>query len=291
MKRLDFVRKHYKPIAIGAVSLGVVILVVALLLCRPDRTPTDGSVVTTTTAAAKTTVTTTVTTTTTTQTTTTTATTTTTLPTTTTTTAAPTTTTAATKPSFTPQDDGVWNLKLVNKWNTMTQAESDQLPISWFSGSEYCDSRIVEPLRAMLAAGSEYGLYVTSGYRSYSLQERLYNNKVQRVMNAQGCTYEEALDIAATEVARPGTSEHNTGLAVDLLHNECWELERYWEDSEAFDWLMEHCAEYGFILRFPEGKQDITGVIYEPWHYRYVGVEAATEIMSRGITLEEYVLS
>ncbi|MBQ3094007.1 MAG: M15 family metallopeptidase, partial [Clostridia bacterium] len=108
-------------------------------------------------------------------------------------------------------------------------------------------------------------------------------------MAAQDCSYEDALDIAASEVACPGTSEHHTGLAVDLLHEDCWELEEYWEDSEAFDWLMEHCADYGFILRYPKDARSITGVIYEPWHYRYVGVEAAKAIMSRGITLEEYL--
>ena len=182
-----------------------------------------------------------------------------------------------------------WNLRLVNKWTPMTQAESETLPIATLSGAESVDSRIIEPLNRMLGDASQYGLWVTSSYRSYSTQERLYNNKVQRVISEQGCSYEDALVIAATEVAAPGTSEHNTGLAVDLLYTGMWELEEYWEDGEAFDWLMAHCHEYGFILRFPKGKEAITGVIYEPWHYRYVGVEAATYIMQNGITLEEYV--
>lgn len=213
---------------------------------------------------------------------------------TTTPTAAP-VTAAPTQP--TPSSDGhyvqsagaAWNLRLVNKWNQMTQAQSDQLPIAYYANGEYCDSRMAEALSAMLSAGSQYGLYVTSGYRSYGLQEELFENKIYRVQQAYGCGYDEAAAIAATEVARPGTSEHNTGLAVDLLYDGCWELERYWEDGEAFDWMMAHCAEYGFILRFPDGAEDITGVIYEPWHYRYVGVEAATDIMSRGITLEQYL--
>lgn len=205
----------------------------------------------------------------------------------TTTTAVPVTTAPTSPPSY--PADGTWNLRLVNQWSGMTQAESETLPIAHFKSGVYIDSRIIEPLNAMLRDASQYGLWVTSGYRAYSLQEQLYNNKVQRVMNEQDCSYEEALEIAATEVARPGTSEHNTGLAVDLLYTGVWELEEYWEDGEVFDWLMAHCHEYGFILRFPKGKQDITGVIYEPWHYRYVGVEAATEIMSRGITLEEYL--
>jgi len=211
--------------------------------------------------------------------------TTTTVPTTTTTT---TTTTAA--PSKNPADDGVWNLRLVNKWHPMTQAESEALPIVQYSGSEYCDSRVKDALSRMISDGSKYGLWVTSSYRSYSTQERLYENKVGRVKAADPSLSDaQAREIAASEVARPGTSEHNTGLAFDLLYDGMWSLEREWEEGEAFDWLMAHCHEYGFILRFPEGKEAITGVIYEPWHYRYVGVEAATEIMSRGITLEEYV--
>lgn len=187
-------------------------------------------------------------------------------------------------------DDGVWNMLLVNPWNSLSEAQiQDESHLVYAENGEYVDERILDQLNAMLEAGAEYGLYVTSGYRSYETQEYLYNNKVNRVIASEGCSYEEALDIAATVVARPGTSEHHTGLAVDLLNNECWELEEYWEDTAAFDWMMEHCADYGFILRYPKESQHITGVIYEPWHYRYVGVEAAQAIMSRGITLEEYL--
>ncbi len=185
-------------------------------------------------------------------------------------------------------EGAAWNLRLVNPWNGMSQAESDTLPITGYRGLEL-DSRVTESLDAMLAAGSRYGLYVTSAYRSYSVQQQLFENKIGRVQREVGCSYEEAADIAATEVARPGTSEHNTGLAVDLLYDGCSVLEEVWEDGEAFDWMMAHCAEYGFILRFPRGQQDVTGVIYEPWHYRYVGREAASEIMARGITLEQYL--
>ncbi|MBR5133998.1 MAG: M15 family metallopeptidase [Clostridia bacterium] len=207
---------------------------------------------------------------------------------TTTTTTETTTTTTAVSSEY--PVDGTWNLKLVNKWHSMTQAESELLPIVTLSGSEACDSRVKKPLQDMLAAASSYGLYVTSSYRSYATQERLYENKVGRVKAAYpSLTDQEARDLAATEVARPGTSEHNTGLAFDFLYSGMYSLEQDWENGEVFDWLMEHCHEYGFILRFPKGKEEITGVIYEPWHYRYVGVEAATEIMSRGITLEEYV--
>lgn len=196
-----------------------------------------------------------------------------------------TTTTAPTKAPISTSSD----LRLVNPWNPMTKEQIASQNLVHYSGNYYVDANMLSSLKAMLNAGSAYGLYVTSAYRSYDTQEGLYQNKVQRVINATGMSYENALVEAATVVARPGTSEHHTGLAVDLLHSQCWELEEYWDQYEAFDWMKAHCAEYGFILRYPKEKQSITGVIYEPWHYRYVGVEAATEIMSRGITLEEYL--
>lgn len=208
----------------------------------------------------------------------------------TTTVATTTTTVATTAPTASSRDDGVWNLILVNPWNVWTEAELDaQTDIMWYSGSESVDSRIVDSLNAMLSDGAQYGLWVCSGYRSYGTQEILFGREVDEVLSLQGGSRADAEAKAATVVARPGTSEHHTGLAVDLLHSECWELEEYWDQSAAFDWMQAHCAEYGFILRYPKEKQHITGVIYEPWHYRYVGVEAATEIMSRGITLEEYL--
>ncbi len=274
--------------AAGAVLLVILLIV---LLTRPKKPPADSPtippVAVSTTSAITTTVTTTAATTTTAQETTTTEEE-------TTTTEDETTTTEATTTTAAPviHDDGNWNLVLVNPWNPypeeLVRGEEDNLVQVGYS-SEYVDYRILDQLNAMLDAGAEYGLAVTSSYRSYDDQVYFYNNKVDRVMASEGCSYEEALDIAATEVARPGTSEHHTGLAVDLVHNECWELEEYWEDSAAFDWLMEHCADYGFILRYPKSSQHITGVIYEPWHYRYVGVEAAQAIMSQGITLEEYL--
>ena len=106
---------------------------------------------------------------------------------------------------------------------------------------------------------------------------------------AKGHSRSKAEELAATEVARPGTSEHNLGLAADFLFERYSSLETAYEKTEAYSWMLEHCADYGFILRFPKNKQSITGVIFEPWHYRYVGEQAAKEIMSRGITLEEYL--
>ena len=90
-------------------------------------------------------------------------------------------------------------------------------------------------------------------------------------------------------MARPGTSEHQAGLAVDIVDKSYQLLDERQEDTAVQKWLMEHCAEYGYILRYPTEKSALTGVGYEPWHYRYVGEEAAREIMSRGLCLEEYL--
>ena len=132
--------------------------------------------------------------------------------------------------------------------------------------------------------------YVVSSYRSYDQQTRNYNNKVQYYVN-QGYSLESAKREAATIIAIPGTSEHQLGLAVDIIDTRLWALE--WEQAElpAQQWLMENCWKYGFILRYPKDKIDITGIIYEPWHYRYVGRELAAELHESGITLEEYLQS
>ncbi len=279
-------------IAVSGIVVGVILVIASSVMLMQSGGGDDPVVTTTTTTTATTTVaSSTVLSTTATTTSTTEAPTTTTVEI-TTTTEEPTTTTEATTTTTAPPmnyDDGEWNMLLVNPWNGLTREQlDDESRLVYAENGEYVDERIYDQLMALIDAASDYGLYVTSGYRSYDTQEYLYNNKVDRVM-AEGYSYEESLDIAATVVARPGTSEHHTGLAVDFLHNECWELEEYWEDSEAFDWMMEHCADYGFILRYPKESQHITGVIYEPWHYRYVGVEAAQAIMSQGITLEEYL--
>ena len=129
---------------------------------------------------------------------------------------------------------------------------------------------------------------ICSSYRPHSKQESLFANKVQRLM-AAGYDAEEADQKAATVVARPGTSEHELGLAVDIVDASYQHLDEQQESTPVQQWLMEHCWEYGFILRYPDGKSDLTGIIYEPWHYRYVGKDAAQEIFNRDITLEEYL--
>lgn len=183
----------------------------------------------------------------------------------------------------------VWNLILVNDYNPLPENFESTIHIADFRGpGKQCDARIVEPLNQMIKAGSAYNLTPISMFRDRKQQAKLYNNEVAK-WQGQGYSLENAKIKAATVVKRPGESEHNTGLTLDILGSGYSSLTENFEKTPAFKWLVEHCAEYGFILRYPKGKENITAVIYEPWHYRYVGVEAAKEIMSRDITLEEYI--
>lgn len=181
-----------------------------------------------------------------------------------------------------------WKLVLANENNPLPEGftvEVSKLP----NGKEF-DSRAIGDLEAMLAAAKADGvsLTVVSSYRSYDYQVGLFNRKVNQY-KAKGYNDTDAYNIAKTIVALPGTSEHNLGLAADIVTPSYMTLDAGFEKTDAFAWLSTHCAEYGFILRYPNGKGDITGIIYEPWHYRYVGQTAAKEIMAQGICLEEYL--
>ncbi len=184
-------------------------------------------------------------------------------------------------------DKTAWNLALVNMQNPM---EEKDIPLGTLSNGIQFDARAIEALEAMLAAGNSEGLQlmVCSGYRSVAYQTTLFNKKVQEYIN-KGYSEQAAYDIAKTIVAPPGTSEHNTGLAADIVAVNYQILDEGFAATPEFAWLQEHAKEYGFILRFPKGKEDITGIIYEPWHYRYVGIEAAEQIWSSGVCLEEYL--
>lgn len=190
-----------------------------------------------------------------------------------------------------------WNLVLVNDWNPISSTyeantKYEQVHIYYRRyDAMQVNSLMQESLNAMLAAGREAGvkdLAVQSAYRSVATQDRLYWAEVREHRGTQPDEI-AAQQSAGTVVKRPGYSEHHTGLAVDLGGNGNFSLNQDFENTEAFKWLSEHCHEYGFILRFPKDKEAITGVIYEPWHYRYVGEEAATAIMEGGLCLEEYL--
>ena len=182
-----------------------------------------------------------------------------------------------------------WQLTLVNPWNTLSFNYSVSVANidSRFGADKQFDARAVGDLNAMCEAALNDGVYLTviSAYRTYSYQDMLFQNEVAEYKAYHpGCSEEEAEKGAATEVARPGTSEHNLGLAVDFNS-----VEQSFESTEAFRWLKKNCTKYGFILRYSEAKLDVTGVIYEPWHYRYVGKDNAKKIAASGLTLEEYL--
>ena len=143
---------------------------------------------------------------------------------------------------------------------------------------------------SMQAAAAKDGVDVRmqSGYRSVSYQKKLYNDKTQYYRN-KGLSEAAAREKAAAIVNPPGCSEHNCGLAADINSPEYTALEEPFKNTNAYAWLCAHAEEYGFILRYPQDKEDITGIIYEPWHWRYVGVENARLINESGLCLEEYV--
>ena len=187
-----------------------------------------------------------------------------------------------------PVDPEAWNLILVNPWNPLP--ENYSFTKKELSNGHAVDERCYPDLQAMMDACRAAGNspVICSSYRSYEKQQSLYQNKVNRLA-AQGYSQEKAREEAAKAVALPGTSEHQLGLAVDIVDIANQNLDSSQENTAVQQWLMEYSWEYGFILRYPNDKSDITGIIYEPWHYRYVGKEAAAEIYQQGLCLEEYL--
>ena len=171
---------------------------------------------------------------------------------------------------------------------TLTLSGERKQQVTTVTGGKQMDSRITDIVEQMLRDASAYDLAVVSAYRPKEEQNTLYWRKVKQYTD-KGYSDLEAQKVGGTIVKRPGFSEHNCGLAMDVGGSGDYTLEQTFANTAAYTWLMEHCADYGFILRFPEGKEDITGVIYEPWHYRYVGVEAARYIMDNDLCLEEYL--
>lgn len=181
-----------------------------------------------------------------------------------------------------------WQLVLVNKQHPVP--EDYTVTLGKIKGSMKCDIRILDDLMDMMQAAKEDGinLVVCSPYRDYNRQTVLFDRKIDYYME-EGHSYMEAYKLASMTVTVPGASEHQIGLALDIVSTTYSGLEIGFGETTAGKWLKEHCDEYGFILRYPEGKEYITGIQYEPWHFRYVGKEAATQIMERDITLEEFI--
>ena len=189
-----------------------------------------------------------------------------------------------TNPTIISIDQDNWELTIVNSGYRIPK--SYQPNLSYVCGSgERLDKNVAVHYERMYNAARAQGVYLTpcSGYRSYSTQETLFNRKINLYLN-QGYSYDDAVVKAATIVMPPGSSEHNLGYAMDIV---C--VEEWFEHTAEFRWLQQNAADYGFILRYPKNKQHITKVIYEPWHWRYVGVPAAHAMKESGLVLEEYL--
>ena len=144
-------------------------------------------------------------------------------------------------------------------------------------------------VRELNACGYE-DIRITSGYRSYEYQQILFNTYLGNEMAAHpDWSQKKCEELVLTYSALPGTSEHQTGLCMDLISENHVSLDESFAQNPAYEWLTENAHHFGFILRYPSDKTEITGYAYEPWHYRFVGVKAATEIHEKEITLEEYL--
>ncbi len=176
---------------------------------------------------------------------------------------------------------------LINPWHSIPEDYQVELvKIGSQKVSTECYDALMQMLEDCKAAG--FKPILRSSYRTYELQSLYFNNWV-KMLESGGMSHDKAVEETKKSVAYPGTSEHHLGVAVDLIDADYQVLDKHQANMPTQKWLMEHCWEYGFILRYPIGKTDITGIIYEPWHYRYVGVELAMELKELGICLEEYL--
>lgn len=180
-----------------------------------------------------------------------------------------------------------WRLVLINKQHPIP--EDYQFTLGYLTGSYQCDERIIEDLLLMLKAAKEDGisLRVCSPYRDSERQESLFDRKINKYMS-NGYTYIDAYKLSSQAVTVPGSSEHQVGLAIDFISDTYTTLDEGFELTDTGKWLKRNCADYGFTLRYPKGKEYITSIEYEPWHFRYVGREAASIMMSEELCLEEF---
>ena len=187
-----------------------------------------------------------------------------------------------------------------NVKNEVTKAsiteDKNKVPDNWqvnlvaLNDQQSVDQRAYQALQEMLDDAKKEGMkiIVCSSYRTYDKQKQLFINKIGEYLK-KGYSYNEAQEAASMWVAKPNTSEHQLGLAVDLVSYNNQRLDKSQEKTKEQRWLMENCHRYGFILRYPSDKSSITGINYEPWHYRYVGKAHAKKITRQGICLEEYL--
>jgi len=181
-----------------------------------------------------------------------------------------------------------WNLILVNQENRIS--EDYTFILKEIENGNKIDERIEQATKDMLEAVRKEGLkpYICSSYRSNRTQKELFNKKLNQYKQNK-VTKETAQIEASRWVAIPGTSEHEIGLALDIVSKNYQVLDEKQEKTEVQKWLIENCNDYGFILRYPTNKKEITKVNYEPWHYRYVGIENAKFMKEKDFCLEEYI--
>lgn len=181
-----------------------------------------------------------------------------------------------------------WRYILVNDQHPL--AESFQPELVETRNEKLIHKKIRASLELMLDDAKKEGLdiIICSAYRDYEHQARLVAESMEKLMK-MGHNYTEAHWKTKLNLALVGTSEHHTGLAVDLVGTDYQTLDEKQADTPEAKWLAEHAYEYGFILRYPEGKENITGIIYESWHFRYVGRTAAAFITENQLCLEEFI--
>lgn len=184
----------------------------------------------------------------------------------------------------TPKEITDWNLILVNYENPLP--ENFEVELANIDSTRQFDARAIKYLTNMINDMRKDGItdiWAQSTYRSVQRQQELYDESIKKYL-LQGKTKEEAEKLTEDYINKPGTSEHNLGLAVDFNY-----VNNDFEDGKAFEWLKEHAEDYGFILRYRKDKEDITKVSYESWHWRYVGEEHAKEMNKLDMCLEEYI--
>ncbi|MEG0267733.1 MAG: M15 family metallopeptidase [Carnobacterium sp.] len=185
-----------------------------------------------------------------------------------------------------------WNLLLVN--NSQPIDRNLDLPLITLPNGYMIDERIKKDYENWLAKASKegYEIVLVSSYRSVDLQQKNYDASIQKYMD-QNHTKEEALKLTEDYIAIPGGSEHHTGLAVDIVDSDWLETGKglipEFDTQDSQHWLLDHMTDFGFILRFPQGKEKETGIEYESWHFRYVGIENAKYIEKYDLSLEEYI--
>ena len=174
-----------------------------------------------------------------------------------------------------------WEFLLANETHNI---EEYAPPLEQLEGQDL-DERIIEPMKEMVADTRAQGLtvFLSSGYRSYGEQKTNYERKVAQYPP-------DGKDSAGHWIVLPpGTSEHQTGLCCDITYTYVNPKDTSLAETPMYQYMSQHCQDFGFIVRYPEGREDVTGVMYEPWHFRYVGVEAATYIMANDLCLEEFL--